>query len=147
MTRHLGPGMLKRIFVCAGLAVFLLVAARFSFAQSAGEWLGRGDASFEEGDYADALVCYTRAVEIDGKNPGALKRRAAAYGRLERYDEAIADFTRVIEISPNDAAAYYGRGINYYALGRNDRALPDFKAACELGDKLGCKIERIVRSR
>ena len=130
--------------IATALVAFFIFLSGTSGAQSAEEWLTRGDASFNEGDFTAALACYTRAIGIDTTNPGAFRKRGSAYGRLELYDEAIADFTRAIELSPTDAAAYYGRGINYYSLGQNDLALPDFKAACELGDELACKIYGIL---
>lgn len=133
--------------IAAALVSFFIFLSGTSGALSAEKWLTQGDASFNEGDFTEALACYTKAIGIDTTNPEAFKKRGSAYGRLELYDEAIADFARAIELGPTDPAAYYGRGINYYSLGQNDLALPDFNAACDLGDELACKIYGILHKQ
>jgi len=49
-----------------------------------------------QGDYANALLIYNRAIKIAPADPQLYYRRAAVYGRSGNYMSAINDLTQVI---------------------------------------------------
>ena len=53
------------------------------------------------GRYDDALADFTRAIELDPRDAGALASRAQTYRLMGRYDDALADFTSAIELDPS----------------------------------------------
>jgi tetratricopeptide (TPR) repeat protein len=82
--------------------------------------------------YDEALADFTRAIELDPEDAGAIVSRGETYRAMERYDEALADFTRAIELDPEDAGAIASRGETYRLMGRYDEALADLARAIEL---------------
>jgi tetratricopeptide (TPR) repeat protein len=64
-------------------------------------------------DYDEALECYSKAIEIDNKDPvyytnskflacvASSRLGAAVYNTLEKFDEAITDCEKAIELNPN----------------------------------------------
>lgn len=61
-----------------------------------------------------AIVYYTKAIEINPLFAEAYSERGNAYGNLKQYQEAIADFTKAIEINPKFWEAYYLLGFIYH---------------------------------
>jgi tetratricopeptide (TPR) repeat protein len=83
--------------------VLLIVLCAAALGASAGapaeEWLRRGNAAFAEGDYDEALQCYTRA-ELQTTDPGAVAfNKAATLYRLGQYPEAERHYLRCLENS------------------------------------------------
>src|ERR1035437_2035525 len=77
----------------------------------------------------EAIVDFTRAIELDRSRARAIGSRGATYGRMERYEEAIADFTRAIELDPSRAWVIGSRGATYGRMERYEEAIADFTRA------------------
>ena len=56
--------------------------------------------------YEQAANAFSRAIELDGKNPNAYFKRARAWYSLEKYEQSVADLNEVIRRRPRSAAAY-----------------------------------------
>jgi len=69
-------------------------------------------------DYDNALVSFTRAVELDARPPRYRANRAMALGMLGKYEEALAAYATVL--SPADA--HYNLAILCRLRGDLDRA-------------------------
>ena len=89
--------------------------------------LARGNDYFSREDYAAALACYDRALELKPDNARAHGNRGAALGRLGRNGEALAACDRALELRPDDADTHCNRGAALLRLDRSDEAL----AACD----------------
>ncbi|MEJ5287638.1 MAG: tetratricopeptide repeat protein, partial [Bacteroidota bacterium] len=83
----------------------------FSFAQTAEEYVSRGNAKFEKGDFRGAIEDYTKAIEIKPNYAEAYFNRGKAEADLGGLRSAIEDFNKAIEINPNYAEAYFNRGL------------------------------------
>src|SRR5205085_7240367 len=68
-----------------------------------------GNAAIQQKQYPQAIAEYSRAIELNPKQPAFYENRAFAYLAMERFDEAMGDFNKVIELSPKDERAYIGR--------------------------------------
>jgi len=90
------------------LSVVLLGSAR------AEDYFAKGNAAFEEQDYAEAARLYTLHLQEHPDDANALYNRALTYAGRSIADTAIRDLSRVIELRPNDTAAYALRGSEYY---------------------------------
>ena len=95
-------------------------------------YLESANAHFEQGAYEDAITDYSRAIELNSKNPEAYRKRGTAYGFLEDYENTIRDFTKAIELAPDNAPDYNNRGSAYDFLGDSQKAIQDFNKAIAL---------------
>ena len=60
----------------------------------------RGNQAVEAGLFAEAVKCYTEALDIDPSGPLQYNNRSVAYIRLHDYKAALADAEKVIELRP-----------------------------------------------
>jgi Tfp pilus assembly protein PilF len=54
----------------------------------------------DEGNYQEAVLAFTAAIEIDPKNPDAYVGRGDAYIELGEYDKAADDYEDAISLDP-----------------------------------------------
>ena len=85
--------------------------------------------------YAEAIVVFDEAINLDPGLSEAWRQRGMAKRELKDYRSAITDFTRAIELNPNNSQAFSGRGI---ARERNNDvagALADYTRAIQLNPR------------
>lgn len=73
----------------------------------------KGNDCMKNGQYAEALKHYTKAIELNSRNAVYYCNRAAAYSRLEKHNEVISDCRDAIKLDPNYGKAYGRLGIAY----------------------------------
>ena len=86
----------------------------------------------KRGDYKEAIVLYSKAVEKHPKYLKAYFNRGFAYDKLGEYAKAIEDYGKVVELDPKNAYAFYNRGIAYDKYRRFNEAIEDFSTAIVL---------------
>jgi len=94
----------------------------------------RGVAFGKKGDLDNAVVEYSKAIDLDPKHPFPYCNRGVCYYRKQAYDKAVQDFTRYIELFPKHASGFSWRGRAYFKTGKHYEALADFTRAIELKD-------------
>ena len=82
-----------------------------------------------KGDPEQAIIDYSKAIEIDKKHVDARHNRGLVYVEKERYEEAIRDFSAALRVSPDSVDALCNRGNVYYVLGNYDAAIADYTSA------------------
>jgi len=82
--------------------------------------------------YEDALKNYTKAIQLDCKNPVYFCNRAAAYSKLNNHVFALEDCQRAIEIDPTYSKAYGRMGLAYASLNDHAKAKQFYEKAIEL---------------
>ncbi|MBR2216419.1 MAG: tetratricopeptide repeat protein [Selenomonadaceae bacterium] len=92
----------------------------------------QGASLFAQGRYAEAVNCFTQAIEKNPRLAFAYHNRGSAYGKMKNYTQAIADFSQAIALDTNYATAYSGRGFAYYGTKTYERAAADFSKAISL---------------
>src|SRR5690242_10227146 len=60
-------------------------------------YVGLGDAQASRKTYADALISYTCAIQLQADYAPAFARRGYAYAGLGDADSAMADYTHALE--------------------------------------------------
>ena len=70
----------------------------------------RADTAFGDGKYEEAIMHYTRVLDVDPKNIEAIGKRGMIYHRLGRTDDAIGDLTLAIDIEFHDLV-YFTTGV------------------------------------
>lgn len=105
-----------------------------------------GNKAFAAHDWPTAIDFYSKAIELDDKQPTYYSNRAQVKSlpssftlpvlfltisqaniKSEAYGYAIADATKAIELDPNFVKAYYRRAVAYTAILKSRDALKDFK--------------------
>ena len=91
----------------------------------------KGNAAFKAGELEEALVLYTRALELAQEGPERatfLKNRAAVHLRQEQWKLAEKDCTAALQLVEGDPKALYRRCQAQEALEKFDLAYADAKA-------------------
>ena len=76
-----------------------------------------GNNKMKDRDYAGAIECYTKAIEIDPSNALYYANRAAALTSTQKWEEAIADCDRSASLDPKYVKAFTRKG--YVCMGCN----------------------------
>ena len=116
------------IFVLIGL-LFLSVSVG---AQTAEKYLSHGNDDFNLGNFDQAIVDFTKAIDINPNLAKAYDNRGVAYAQEGSLPRAIADFTMAIANNLKDAAAYNNRGHAYAEQGNLSQAIFDYTKAIEI---------------
>ena len=57
--------------------------------------------------YTEAIMDYTRVIELDPSNAHAYHNRGISYDKVGDFEKAIADFTKVRDQSPSAAGCNF----------------------------------------
>ncbi|KAK8136881.1 serine threonine-protein phosphatase 5 [Apiospora sp. TS-2023a] len=91
-----------------------------------------GNKAFSAHDWPKAINLYSKAIELNNKEPTFYTNRAQANIKSEAYGYAIADATKAIELNPKLVKAYFRRAVAYAAILKPKDALQDFKDCVRL---------------
>src|SRR4029077_17485558 len=97
----------------------------------------------QQGEAAEALAAYDRAVALAPLQSSLYGNRAALHRRNRHFDAARADLTRSIELATSSdawtrhvkAEALHARGEIYLEDRQLDESIEDFSAAIELSPR------------
>lgn len=95
------------------------------------EWKDKGNKAIGEKDWAKAIECYTKAIELDDSNVVFYSNRAQAHIKTEAFGLAMADANKAIELNPNFVKAYYRRAISNMGIINMTEALKDFRTVVQ----------------
>ena len=99
---------------------------------SAEQYAARAVQSVKDGNQAEALADFNKAVELAPDKPIHYRNRAAFFSLTKQWDKAIADYDTVLSLEKNDPASTLNRGYTYVQLGKLDQALVDFDAVLKV---------------
>ena len=126
------------------LSLILVLALTLSLAACGdkGGWQEQydlGQKYLTEGNYEEAILAFTAAIEIDPKRAPAYVGRGSAYAlsgdTADNLTAAEADFTTAIELDEIDPDAWLGLADVYIRMGDYDKAQETLERALEaLGD-------------
>lgn len=93
------------------------------------EWKEKGNEEFNKGNWSDALICYTNALQLakedNTEKAVYYKNRAAVSLKLKDYEKVIKDCDAALKICPNDPKALFRRCQALEALERFEEAYRD----------------------
>ena len=103
---------MKRIF---SLIFTVVLALSLVACGSKGSWQEQYDLGvryLSDGNYEEAIIAFTAAIEIDPKRPEAFLGRGSAYigagETAENLAAAQADYEKALELDDTSAEAYLG---------------------------------------
>lgn len=102
------------------------------FSAEVKEHFEKGVALYDSGQYAEALVEFSAALEKDSKQPGILARMGDCYSKLGKEEEAIASYDKALELNPADTSLYTNKGVILSKMGKIEESQELFKKAAEL---------------
>ena len=70
----------------------------------------RGIANLGLKNYEEAILDFTKEIELYPDNDSAYYERAIAFSRLDKYTSALDDYAKAIELNPDNADYYAERG-------------------------------------
>lgn len=79
-------------------------------AEAANTLKERGNLAFRKGQYAQAELSYTEAINLDSSNYLIYNNRALVRIRLQNYDGVIDDCLKSIHLARKNHKAYYFLG-------------------------------------
>lgn len=97
-------------------------------------WRIVGNDRFKEGNYAEAIDCYTESIACKATVVG-YANRAMARLKLGEHESADADCTEALGLDPSFLKAYQRRAVAREALGRLEDAARDLEFAVRLRPK------------
>ena len=89
----------------------------------------KGQALYYQGNYAEAITYYDKALAIDPNDANALNGKGNSLNYLGDYAQAIQYFDKALAINPNDANALNGKGNSLSLQGNDIRAIQHFDKA------------------
>ena len=116
---------------------------------TAKEWKDKGNLLVQEQKFAEALECYSKAIELDSNDPILYSNRSLMYSNLNEFDLALIDADKAIEINPNYSKGYLRRGKALEGLGRFEEALNTYHSGLEKDNnnaKLMDAIKKLEKS-
>jgi len=101
------------------------------------ELFSKGNASFVNEDYEEALEFYKQALNIDATDSEIYSNLAQTYLKLKKYQDARDNASKSLELNPENSKALLRKGIACYYLKDYEIALENFNKGHSLkpGDK------------
>ena len=99
---------------------------------TAQEYFEQGDAFFDERDFENAILCYSKVVNLVPNFYEGYYKRGLCYCKFKEYEMAIADFSKVIELDYSNEEAYLQRAEVYASLGKYNKVIEDYTTLIEL---------------
>ena len=118
------------------LVIAALSSAVLLVAQDKAEWFGLGINAYQKGNYGEAAVNFTRAIELDSMNHIFWFNRATCFVKMRDYDKAIFDLQRTITLDPMSANAYMQLAVVLAETRRHENAILAVSKAIELDSTL-----------
>lgn len=97
-----------------------------------GDYLKQARDYVERKMWAQALVCFSKAIESGNNSDAVYKERGNIYSELNQHAEALADYTMAISINPGNDMAFNNRGIIFENLKQHDKAMKDYNRAIKI---------------
>lgn len=131
--RKAAAGFLKtpkgRLILAVCVVVFLVGTGVNGWMK--GSLVRAGRKAFQEGDYAQAQICFKNAVDADTRNAKKHNDLGMAYLGGKSYDDAIKQFQLALNMKPESEDSYRGLGIAYLGKQKYEQAIEAFNQALD----------------
>ena len=96
-------------------------------------WIALGNAQMDAQHFADAIVAYQRALDIDPKNVDVRVDMGTCFRGVGQPEKAIEEYRKAIKINPRHPMAHMNSGVVLaYDLNRGAEAKKEFEKYLEL---------------
>ena len=94
-----------------------------------------GRLEVESGNNINALVYFSRNVELHSNDPDSYIDRANSYFSSKSWNWAINDYSMSLDLNPENSDVWLNKGIAHLNLGNTNAACYDFRKAYSLGNQ------------
>jgi len=123
-------------FVAAFFAVFIAgTVIGYLLLQMSTSAVTQGDKLVKEGNYADALYYYDRAIRVGSKPASAWASKGVALKRMGQLDEALHCQNVALKLDSENEIAWCNKGDIYFKSGQLEKAIECYDKAIELKPK------------
>jgi tetratricopeptide (TPR) repeat protein len=105
---------------------------------SAMNWYGQGILKNNAHQFADAIVCFTKALKLDSTLASAYLDRAHSKNKLMDYKSALADYDLALKLPltwEESYEAYFNKGLTQTLLENLKGAMANFSSAIKINPK------------
>jgi cytochrome c-type biogenesis protein CcmH/NrfG len=96
-------------------------------------WIALGNAQMDAQRFAEAVIAYQRALDLDPKNVDVRVDMGTCYRGVGQPERAIEEYKKASQIDPRHPMARMNAGVVYaFDLGRNEEAIKSFEKYLEL---------------
>ncbi|MGA1794898.1 MAG: tetratricopeptide repeat protein [bacterium] len=113
----------KRFIAILALSSFAFFPAAGRASEQAIGHFESGIASFDRGDYAQALESFGKAVEEKPDFAQAYYNIGIIYDQQQRFSDAIEAYKKVLDIDPNTALVFENLAMDSYLVGNVEDAM------------------------
>jgi len=92
----------------------------------------RGMAHVSMRNYEQAVIDYTKAIELDPNYVEPYHNRSIVHLLMDNYGQALLDCNKAIELAPDFVPAYINRGITHTGLRQYELGIEDYNHTLEL---------------
>jgi tetratricopeptide (TPR) repeat protein len=89
-------------------------------------------ASMMQGQYDEALIHYSLAIDKNHRKRQAWIGKGLALMYLKRYEESLENYEDLIRMDPNNVEAWQGKGMSLGFMGKYDEAIASYDRALEI---------------
>lgn len=102
----------------------------------------KGNEAFKEGNYSQAVVFYTQALDLVPEHHVALANRSACFLKLGEHERALSDAEACVAANAEFVKGHFRKGLSLHALGRFGEAV----GALEKAERLDPKNKQVVEA-
>ena len=96
-------------------------------------WIALGNAQMDAQRFAEAIISYQRALDIDPKNVDVRVDMGTCYRGVGQPEKAVAEYKKASTYDPRHAMAHMNSGVVYaYDLNKKAEAVKSFEKYLEL---------------
>ena len=121
--------------IIAVMMLSLFLTPVYSNGQNAKKFFKAGEEFVENNAYSDAIVQFSKAVDMDPDFTKAYLARANAFELIGNQTQAAEDYKRAIIFLPKDSEIHYQAGRMLNQIGQYDEALRILNRATSLSKK------------
>src|SRR5262245_38035134 len=100
--------------------------------EDAQDLFSRGSKALNDGDFQEAVECFSRAIRLRPDVSDVYRFRAYAYLEMGDRVRALNDLDQAIRLKPNDAQSYADRAAELFIQRQFDQAIADCDRALKL---------------
>jgi tetratricopeptide (TPR) repeat protein len=101
--------------------------------KNANAWIALGNAQMDAQRYADAIISYQQALDLDPKNVDVRVDMGTCYRGVGQPERSIEEYQKAIKINPRHPNAHLNMGVVYaYDLNRPKDALRSYERYLEV---------------
>ena len=89
----------------------------------------------KHGDLDNAIVFFSRIIELDGQHESAIFQRGRTFAMRKQHQSAIFDFTKVLSINSYSYESFYSRGVSFSRQSKFYDAILDFTSAIQINPR------------